>query len=110
MGDTLSFECDVDTCQESIEIAILKGSQLLTIQNFTNGKEPWVHVSLTVAEDTADIYQCLALLPNGMAFNETFRITGNKYTPYRRTKIHSGRLNVQCFDCGQLNINIQRLL
>ena len=76
MGETLSFECSVFTCQESIEIAILKGSQLLTVRNFPDGKDVWVPVSLTISEDTADVYRCLAKLPDGTAFNETFRITG----------------------------------
>ena len=76
VGETLSFECSVATCQDSIEIAILKGSQLITQQNFTDGSDTLVQVSLTITEDTADLYRCLVLLPDGSSFNETFRITG----------------------------------
>ena len=79
MGETLSFACNVFTCKESIEVALLKGSQLLTQRNFPDGKDVWVPVRMTISEDTADTYVCLATLPDGGIFNQTFSITGMYY-------------------------------
>ena len=76
VGETLSFACSVFTCQGSVEVAILKGSQLLAERNFPDGEDVWVPISLTISEDTADTYVCLVVLPDGRTFNETFMITG----------------------------------
>ena len=76
VGETLSFACNVFTCQGGIEVAILKGSQLLAERNFTDDKDVWVPVSLTISEDTADTYVCLVVLPDRRTFNETFMVTG----------------------------------
>ena len=76
MGETLSFACNVFTCQGGVEVAILKGSQLLAERNFTDDKDVWVPVSLTVSEDTADTYVCLVVLSDRRTFNETFMVTG----------------------------------
>lgn len=84
VGETLSFACNVFTCKESIEVALLKGSQLLTQRNFPDGKDVWVPVRMTISEDTADTYVCLATLPDGGIFNQTFSITG---TPRRTPRI-----------------------
>ena len=79
VGETLSFACNVFTCKESIQVAVLKGSQLLTKRKFPDGKDVWVPVRMTISEDTADTYVCLATLPDGGIFNQTFRITGMCY-------------------------------
>ena len=76
VGQTLTIGCRVATCQESMHIAIVKGTQLLKEQKVANKTSPFLYVHVVVSDDITDQYACRVLLPDGRAFYERFIVMG----------------------------------
>ena len=81
VGETISFGCSIQSCEESIDVSIRKGTEVhqqMMINNRVNERVNIVTINqdLTISEDAVGEYSCNVLLPNGMLFVERFNITG----------------------------------
>ena len=77
VGQTLSISCQVITCQERLTVSILKGSQLVVSEKYSNKKNISLSADMIISADTADRYACRVLLETGTVFNEPFTVSGS---------------------------------